>query len=72
MLYEVITVGNFQVYNQAGALLTPTTDYTVTAVAGQDGVYTVDTTAGTPITGGTCQVKASATALYNSEVETLS
>lgn len=66
-----LLVNNFKVYNQAGALLTPTTDYTVTESTDTPGEYEVDTTAGTPITGGTVQVIATATALYNSEAETL-
>lgn len=63
---------NFRIYNQAGALLTPTTDYTATPVTGVDGEYSIDTTVGTPITGGTCQVVAAADFLYGSEIETLS
>lgn len=67
-----LLVENFRIYNQAGALLTPTTEYTATPVAGVPDEYTIDTSVGTAITGGTCQVVATQTALYNSEVETLS
>ena len=66
-----LLAANFKVYDQSGSLLTATTDYTATAVTGSDGDYTIDTTVGTPITGGTCQVIASTTALYNSAVVTL-
>lgn len=66
-----LLAANFQIYDQAGALLTPTTDFTATPVTGSAGDYTIDTTVGTPITGGTAQVIASATALYNSEIVTL-
>lgn len=66
-----LLVDNLRVFDQAGALLTPTTDYTVTPVTGILDSYTVDTTVGTPITGGTAQVIASADALYNSGVVVL-
>jgi len=63
---------NFKIYNDSGTLLTPTTDYTAVAVAGSDGDYTIDTTAGTPIVAdSTCQVVPSSIALYQSTVVTL-
>jgi hypothetical protein len=70
-----LDVNSFRIFDQAGALLTPTTDYTVVESTSTPGEYTIDTTAGTPITGGTCQVIAYSSgttyALYNSEEQIL-
>ncbi len=63
---------NFEIYDQTGSLLTPTTDYTATEDSATPGLYSIDTTAGGAITSGTCQVVATASMLYNSEQETVS
>lgn len=62
-----LTIDNFEVIDQTGAIITPDTVVEATST----GIYTVTcTTDG--ITSGSVQIKASTTNLYNSDVVTLS
>jgi len=63
-----LLIANFEVINQTGAVITPDS---VTESATISGTYDIDCTAET-ITSGSVQVIPSTTALYKSEVETLS
>ena len=61
-----LLIGNFRVIDQTGAVITPTS---VTESATMLGTYTVETTA---MTAGSVQVIPTSTALYKSEIETVS
>lgn len=65
-----LVAANFKIIDQTGAVLDNASDYTVTESSASPGTYTIDATVG-GLTSGTCQVIASSTLLYKSDVATL-
>jgi hypothetical protein len=66
-----LVAANFQLIDQTGATLSPTTAYTATESTSTAGLYTIDATVGA-MTSGSVQVIPSVTMLYKSDVETVS
>lgn len=66
-----LVAANFNVIDQVGALMDPASDYTATESTATPGTYTIDVSVG-GLTSGTCQVIASTTELFKSDIETLS
>ncbi|MCK5607926.1 hypothetical protein KAR91_38960 [Candidatus Pacearchaeota archaeon] len=62
-----LLAANFEIIDQAGAILSDSGDYTVTESTTVLGSYEIDATVGT-ITSGSVQVIATAAALYRSDV----
>lgn len=66
-----LLVGNFEVTDENGTVLTPTTDYTATETPADSGAYVIDASSATIAAGAKVRVIPTTAALYKSNLEVL-